>query len=51
MILGHVKSMMNLSRVRCKTLKVPSPDINDKLISIYIYIYIYIYIFADEQKC
>ena len=34
MITGHVKSMMNLSLVRCKMLKIPSPDINDKLIPI-----------------
>ena len=34
MISGHVKSMMNLSLVRCKILKIPSPVINDKLIPI-----------------
>ena len=31
---GHVKSMMNLSLVMCKILKLPSPVINDKLIPI-----------------
>ena len=31
---GHAKSMVNLSLVMCKMLKLPSPVINDKLISI-----------------
>ena len=35
---GSCKEHDESSRVRCKTLNVPSPDINDKLISIYIYI-------------
>ena len=34
MIPGHMKSMMDLSLVRCKMLKIPSPAINDKLIPI-----------------
>ena len=42
---GHVKSMMNLSLVMCKMLKLPSPVINDnKLIPISSSF------FADVQK-
>ena len=37
MIPGHVKNMINLCLVRCKMLKIPSPDINDKLIPILFY--------------
>ena len=40
---GHVKSVMNLSLVTCKMLKLPSPVINDKLIPILSF-------FADVQK-
>ena len=43
-ISGHVKSMMNLSLVMCKMLKLPSPVINDKLIPIVSSF------FADVQK-
>ena len=34
MIPGHVKSMTNLSLVRCKMFKIRSPVMNDKLIPI-----------------
>ena len=44
MVPGHVKSMMDLSLVRCKMLKIPSPVINDKLIPILSFF------FADVQK-
>ena len=40
-----MKSMVNLSPVRCKMLKIPSPVINDKLIPI-----LSSYFFADVQK-